>query len=243
MTKPRLLVFDIETSLSLVTTHSLKVPSKYLPYYSIKKERNILCATAKWLGESKLYSFQVPDDFSNDFYILQDLRKLFEEADAVIAHYGDGFDIPFMNGRIAYHGIDPFPKIIQIDTKKLAQKNMLLSSYKLDYLGQFFKVGKKIHTDHTLWDRCLQGDKKALEQMVRYNQQDVKLLEKVYNKLKPYVPAQVNRQLFGSKDSCTHCGSNKLQHRGFYYTKKQKYQRYLCLSCGAWSRANKAEKL
>lgn len=53
----------------------------------------------------------------------------------MVAHNGDNFDIPWVRGRILFHGMTPPAPIIQIDTKSLAAKHFYLNSYRLDYLG------------------------------------------------------------------------------------------------------------
>jgi RNase P subunit RPR2 len=82
------------------------------------------------------------------------------------------------------------------------------------------------------------GDEKAWRMMKKYNCQDVKLLEKVYLKLLPWIHNHPNMNLFNRADRpvCTNCGSHHLQSRGYSRTKTQVYRRWQCTDCGKWQR-------
>ena len=76
----------------------------------------------------------------------------------------------------------------------------------------------------------------------KYNKQDVILLEKVYERLLPWLGRNhPNRNLYNST-GCPTCGSAKLQKRGFSYTTTGTFQRYQCTHCGTWSKSTKAVK-
>jgi transposase-like protein len=77
--------------------------------------------------------------------------------------------------------------------------------------------------------------------MVKYNKQDVVLLAKVFNKLRPYVANHFNRELYGGT-GCPRCGSNKIQSRGVQRAITRTYQRFQCQSCSGWFRALKTDK-
>ena len=72
--------------------------------------------------------------------------------------------------------------------------------------------------------------------MVTYNKHDVKLLEGVYEKLKPWITNHPNVNILTNKqNSCPKCGSNHLQQRGYSTALVGKKPRYHCQSCGGWS--------
>ena len=67
--------------------------------------------------------------------------------------------------------------------------------------------------------------------MVNYCEGDVLLLEKVYNKIKPYSKPTIH--LTGIKSDCPECGSDEVHLKGFYYTALgTKKQRCKCNVCG-----------
>lgn len=248
--EPRILLWDIETSFNIVAAFSL-FNEHPINHRNILQERHIISVSWKWLGEKKVHSISVADDGArfavnphDDYPILVRMQELFEEADAVVHHYGDKFDLPMINARMVFHGLAPLPPIVQIDTKKIASKYFRFNSNRLDYLGIFLGVGKKIDTEPGLWLRCLKGEKKAVEEMVAYNKEDVRLLERVYMKLRPFARAQINQQLFLDKeDVCQKCGSKHVQHRGYRYTITKKYRRFQCTACGSWGASRKHEPI
>lgn len=243
---PRIILWDIETTQNLAAVFRL-ANNDYINAENIWQERYVVCAAWKELGSSKVNAVSVIDDPKryakdphDDYHVLATLHKVLSEADVIIAHNGDSFDIKFTEARMLIQGFPPLPPITKIDTLKAAKDRFLFNANNLNYLGQILKVGKKVPTTPGLWLKVLNGDKNAIKEMVKYNKQDVILLEKVFLKLQPYIANHVNRQLYGEA-GCPRCGSLKVQSRGVHRAITQTYQRFQCQSCGGWFRARKAE--
>lgn len=247
LTAPKVLFWDIETSLQTVAVFDLKY-NDYIDPSSIVQERYVICAAWKWQGESKVHTVSVLDepnalygkDPHNDKYVIERLHAVLSEADVIVAHNGDEFDTKYIETRILFHGLDPLPTITSIDTYKTAKKRFKFNSNKLDYLGKFLGVGQKKPTKSGLWMKVLNGDESAIREMVQYNKQDVTLLERVFDKLQPYVANHVNRQLFGGT-GCPRCGSSHVQSRGFHRAVTRTYRRFQCQKCAGWFRSQKPE--
>lgn len=244
---PRIILYDIETTHNLVATFQLKNQDWINPD-NIIRERYVVCAAWKVLGEKEVHAVSVLDNPKlykknphDDLHVISELHKVLSEADVIIAHNGDSYDIKFTEGRMLIQGLDPLPPITKIDTLKAARDRFLLNANNLNYLGQILKVGKKTPTTPGLWLRVLNGDKAAIREMVRYNKQDVVLLEKVFLKLQPYIANHVNRHLFG-ETGCPRCGSHKIQSRGVHRAVTQTYNRFQCQACGGWFRALRADR-
>jgi DNA polymerase elongation subunit (family B) len=236
----KILLYDIENSPNLGWTWG-KYEQNVIEF---KDEWYLLSFAYKWLGESKVHAYSLPDfklykkDKQDDSGLVKKLWEVMNEADVIIAHNGDQFDIRKTNARFIAHGLTP-PKPYQtIDTKKVAKKYFMFNSNKLDDLGKYFGVGRKKETGgFELWKGCMVGDKKSWKKMVTYNKQDVVLLEEVYKKLLPWIGNHPNINLVSDvTGACPNCGSTHLQKRGFGYTRVSKYQRYQCNNCHAWSR-------
>ena len=245
MAKPRVLIYDIETSLQPVAVFSL-LHNDYIQPSSIISERYIICAAWRWEGESKVHTVSVLDDPKryrkdphDDLHVVKTLHTLISEADVIVHHNGDAFDKRYVDTRILYHGLDPLPPVIAVDTKKVAKGKFYLNSCSLDYLGQYLKLGRKTHTSPGLWMRILNGDASAIREMVKYNIGDVVLLDKVYQKLKPYTQV-VNLELFGKREGCPRCGSKQVQSRGVHRAITKTYQRWQCQGCSGWFRTLRA---
>lgn len=248
MTKgPRVLIWDIETTHNIVASFQLR--DEYTPHTNIIQERYIVCACWKWLGEKKIYSVSTLDDAKryaknphDDYHVVKTLHSLIEEADVIVAHNGDSFDTKYFMTRALFHGLKPIPPVASVDTYKVAKAKFMFNSNRLDYLGKFLGFGGKKSTPAGLWLDVLKGSKKAIKVMVDYNKRDVDLLEKVFLKLRPYMPHHINNQLFG-KVGCPRCGSHKVQRRGLHRAISRVYQRWQCQAdgCGGWFKTAKAE--
>jgi len=238
--EPKILLLDIETLPNTVTSWGLKVDG-YLGHENILVERSIVCAAWKWLGPGPVHSASVLTHRSKqkglpDGGVLRKLHGVISEADAIVAHNGDRFDIPWIMGRLILTDLPPPPPVHSIDTRSIARRRFLFNSNRLDYLGKYLGLGRKLKTDYDLWLDAMKGNRKAIEKMVRYNREDVRLLEKVYLKLRPYVPARINLAHWGPDDrSCPSCGESALQSRGILRNRASISHRFRCSSCGAWS--------
>lgn len=209
----KVLIWDIETSYNIVS--SWRVGSKVnLPHYSIIKERAIICISYKWLGENQVYTLTW-DKNQDDKFMLEQFIDVMNEADILVAHFGDKFDMKWVKTRALKHGLEMLPNYVTVDTKWLASKHFYLNSNKLDYIAKFLGFEGKIQTEPELWDKIiLEKDNKALIQMIEYCEEDVRQLEKVYNKLKvwdkPKQHAGIN--LFDDKISSPISGSKDLEY-------------------------------
>lgn len=238
-TNPRIALFDIETSpnLSFVWGHYQQdVIENDQPWH-------ILCFAYKWLGEKKIHTKALCDyrgykkDKDSDKALCADLWKLFDEADILIGHNGDRFDIKKVRARLIIHGFDPPSPFKSIDTVKIARKEFRFDSNRLNDLGKYLGLGKKLpHTGFHLWRSCMSGDDKSWKLMKKYNARDVELLEDVYEKLKPWASSHPNLNVYSEALACPTCQSANIQKRGVAVSKSKKYQRLQCQDCGAWAK-------
>ena len=159
-----------------------------------------------------------------------------DKADIVVAHNAKKFDNRVAAARFMYHGFLPPSPFKTVDTLTAARRYFKFTSNSLNDLCQMLGLGEKPKTTHaSLWHDCLNGDAKAWKKMVKYNNQDVVLLEKLYLKLRPYITNHPNVSI-EKPDGCPRCSGNNLQYRGYYTTNLTRYHRIVCTDCGAWSR-------
>jgi hypothetical protein len=244
--KTKVLVFDIETSPNLGWTWA-KYEQNVIEF---DREWYMLCYASKWLGQKQTKVYSLPDyerykqDPEDDYEVVKMLRDQLDEADIVIAHNGDSFDIKKANARFIHHKLTPPSPYKTIDTKKVAKRYFRFNSNKLDDLGQLFDLGKKVNTGgFELWKGCMQGDMRSWRKMAKYNKQDVDLLEKVYLHMRPWMNTHHNMNvLSGKAHACPKCESTNMQRRGYSINKVSKTQRWQCQGCGGWS-SGKVERL
>ena len=242
--QPKVLLFDIETTpLTVKTWHTGK---QRISFDQIMEEWFLLSYSGKWLFDSKVFgSVLTPNEVlhKDDFRITKEIWNYFNQADVIIAHNGNGFDIPKSQTRFLAHKLAPPSPFQTIDTLLIARKNFRLSSNKLDYIGQLMLNERKLHTEYSLWLRCLEGDPQALSDMLTYNKQDVLLLEDIYVLLRPWVKNHPNMAIFmeAHEPSCPNCGSTDIKECGYYTTSVNRFLAFRCNSCGAVCRSRKSD--
>jgi uncharacterized protein YprB with RNaseH-like and TPR domain len=216
----------------VVTTWGLFKPM--LSHDNILQESLIISAAWKWHGDKEVYEAHInPARPKDDHQLIKTLYKVLLQADVLVAHNGDKFDLRKFNARAIYHRLKPLPKIPTIDTLKIARRVFYFNSNRLDYLGKFLCGTGKLPTTYDLWLDVMDGDAGALATMVKYNKADVVVLEKVYERLLPYIKNHPNAALYRDVKVCPNCGSGNFQKRGFQFNLTTKRQRYQC-ECGAW---------
>jgi hypothetical protein len=204
----------------------------------------IVTWAAKWLFEDTVYSGALtPREVKkqNDKRIMQSLWRLLNEADIVIAHNGQKFDVPRINTRFLLHRILPPSPFIVIDTLKHYQRNFAFFHNKLDYLNFKLELPRKEETGgFELWANCYEGKQDALDKMLHYNVGDVRILESNYLILRPWIKPHPNVALHvldETQSRCPSCGSSKLKDEGKnYHTTANVYGLIRCDNCGASSR-------
>lgn len=243
MNKPKILLFDLETTPNLSYTWG-KWEQNVIAF---KKEWELLSVAYKWLGEKEVYCITRPDfKDKTDKSISRELKKLLDEAEIVIAHNGDEFDIKKSNAKFIEHGLGPTSAYQKIDTKKVAKKYFKFNSNSLDDLGNLLGVGRKEKTGgFDLWLDCMAGKKEAWKLMAKYNKQDVLLLEQVYLKLRPWMEQHPNLAILSNRpSSCPKCGSTRsLINKGIISNRINTYKRFLCRDCNSYCQARIAEKI
>src|SRR3990167_3336562 len=130
----KVLFINIETSPNLGWGYG-KYETTFIKY---EKEWVIMCFGYKWLG-GKTEVVRGPEH-----HMVEHIRRLLDEADVVIAHNGDKFDLRKINTRIAYYSIQPPSKYKSIDTLKKVRKHFGLNSNSLGDVGEYFGLGKKL---------------------------------------------------------------------------------------------------
>jgi DNA polymerase elongation subunit (family B) len=183
--KPKkVLFFDLEVSPNLVFSWGIghKVS---LNHENIVDERKIICVSWKFEGSNKVSSLEWKPNDDKD--LVTKFAEIFNSADIVIGQNSDNFDIKWLRTRCLVHNVPLKVKVNSIDTLKMARQGFRFNTNRLDYMSKFIGNEGKKETSFGLWkDIVLYNDKKAMKTMVNYCENDIIILEQVYNKLKPY---------------------------------------------------------
>jgi hypothetical protein len=246
---PNILYYDIETGMAKLShyTYQLKQRSKYIFPDAVEYPVWLACVAWKWHGNEFIASTSVLKDmerfnecYHDDYVVVSTLAELMEKADIIIAHNGDRFDWKMFIARCIHHKISPPPKPIMIDTLKAARREARFMSNSLGYLTKELGLSNKDQSPD--WQKIARGCPDEIARAERYCRGDIRSLEALYLRLRPYITNHPNLNAVtngGHPLSCSKCGSIEIQRRGFQYTNAGKYQRYQCLSCGGWSKDKK----
>lgn len=233
----KILLYDLEITPILGWTYEMW-DTRVL---RIEKEPEIMSVSWKWLDESKVHNVTMQGE-PDDIGVVDTVWQLMSKADIVVAHNAKRFDNRVAAARFMFWDMEPPAPFKTVDTLLAARRFFRFPSNSLNDLCQMLGLGNKPKTTHaSLWHDCLQGDDKAWKKMVKYNNNDVVLLEKLYLKLRPYITNHPNVSV-DKEDGCPRCGSKSLEYRGYYTTNVSTYHRLCCRDCGAWSRERVAEK-
>jgi hypothetical protein len=237
----RTLLLDIESSPNTAFVWGLY--DQQIAHDQVKETASILCWSAKWLHE-KTVMYQSVEKTSKK-KMLKRMHALLNEAEVVIHYYGSRFDVPVLYKEFVKHTLPPPSPFRQVDLCQVVKRVFRFESNKLDAVCQALGLGKKTkHRGFSLWVGCMEGDPACWREMEKYNRNDVVILEKLYNRLLPWIPSLPHAGMIGGRqDACPKCGVvGKLQSRGSMVARTAVYKRFQCTACGAWCRARVGKK-
>lgn len=248
-TNAKILLLDCETSPIRAFVWGLW--DNNVALNQIDRDWYLLSAAWKWLGEKHVTvvgPVSTEDKHEGaEYAILSAIHPYLDKADIVVGHNAKAFDVKKLNAKFIEYGFAPPSPYRIVDTLLEARKHFKMSSNKLDYLANLLGFGNKIKTDFDLWKGCMAGDLKSWANLLKYNIKDVKLLEKIYLALRPWMTNHPNLGVYhdgkieGTDVVCGKCGGIHIQWRGYATTNLSKFRRFQCLSCGGWGRSRVAE--
>lgn len=230
--EPKILILDIETAPLLVRTYGLW--NQNISTGFIQKDWYILSFAAKWLDSDEIFYLDCRDTHEDDSKICELAWSLINEADVVVGHNSDRFDLKKLNTRFLKHDMQPMAKKMSVDTLKIAKKYFKITSNKLDYIAKFLNLeGKKLskkYSQQEMWNGCCDGVRDCFIENEKYNIQDIIVTQNVYLKLAKW-DESINYQSIMGEFKCI-CGSKDFKRDGNRYTKQGEFQRFRCAECG-----------
>src|SRR5690349_14221880 len=204
-----------------------------------------LCWAAKWYGPSGMMFGSVYRH--GRAAMVRTIHKLLDKADAVVHFNGKKFDIPTLNREFLLSGLSPPSPFKQIDLLQTCRRKFKFASNRLDYVSRTLGEGAKVeHKGMELWEGCMARDPASWKIMEDYNKHDVRLTERMYERLLPWIDGHPNHNLHEDDACCPNCGSQKRQARGAAVLIGMSYPRFQCTNtlpvtgrkCGKWYRGN-----
>lgn len=236
MKKPKILFWDIETAPNLAYVWGMYEQN----VIEVKENWSILSFSYKWQGDGQPHVLSLRSFTGNaaqkEQALVKRLHKVLSEADILVAHNGDEFDVKKAKARFIYYNLKPLRPVPSVDTLKVAKKHFNFNSNKLDSIARHLGLGRKVKTQgFELWLGCMANKKKSWKLMEKYNKHDVTLLEKVYNKLLPWMHTHPNIALLQDrKIGCPKCGSKRVVRRGLKANNQGLQQQWNCNDCKGW---------
>lgn len=231
------LYWDIEVSPDLVLTWRTGYQID-VNYEGIVQERKVICIGYMFEGDKRPTVLRWDKD-QDDRQMLGEFVEVAHEADELVHHFGDRFDLPWLRTRCLIHKLDPLPLFKTVDTKALASKNYYFNSNKLDYLAKVLGHGGKEHVEFEDWKQIvLHKNKKALDKMCHYCGVDVIRLKQVFKDLEPGMRPITHAGVLAGKPkwTCAHCGSDHVTHSKRRVSAAGAISHQMkCTSCGGYS--------
>jgi DNA polymerase elongation subunit (family B) len=230
---PKILAFDLE--LAPIVAQVWGLYDQNVGLNQIQSDWYILSYAAKFLDEEPIHYLdqRYSNPIEDDRQLCEGIHHLISQADVLLTHNGDKFDIKKLNARFIKHGLDPIAPKQSIDTLKIARRIFSFTSNKLEYIAKFLGCSEKLkHTKfagHSMWSECLKGNAESFMEMERYNKQDVETLIEIYEKLVKFDPS-ISFAAYSQKRVCS-CKSETFFKDGLRYTKQGAFQVFRCSAC------------
>jgi len=205
------LFFDIETS--QYETRSFRIGYNLnLSYDNVTKLAKIICISWNWENEDVIHNLRW-DKNRCDKKMVSDFIEILSQADEVVAHNGDRFDMKWLRTRAIYHKIPMRANYKTFDTLKKSKAYFNFPNNRLDTIAQFLSVGAKVkHDGLKMWNEVQDGNEFYLNEMVKYCDGDIVVLKDVYLALEKYVKTNTHAGVLNNnlKYSCPCCSSEQI---------------------------------
>lgn len=230
--EPKVLTIDIETSPNVVYAWGLW--DQNIGTSQVIETSRVLCVAAKWLDHSEVLYF---DERGGRKQMLSAVWDLLDEAHIVVGYNHEQFDIPHLQREFLLAGFLPPSPYRTVDLLKTNRRKFKWLSNRLGFVSDELGIGSKLETGgQSLWRDVLAGDEKAWARFRRYNIQDVRLTEQLFEILSPWISLPHRGQWAGRMSVCYSCGGDDLVLLGVVYGKTAAYPKMQCSGCGAWNR-------
>lgn len=227
--EPRILLWDIESTALNATFGT------------------VLCVGWKWFNDPAVEVVSILDskkkeNMLDDRHVVERFSRAFNECDYHVTWYGDRFDLPMVRSKILKHNLPPLAPKPSIDLWKTSRRYFKAHSNRLQVWQQFLGLPhQKTPLDFDCWLKAALGDKAALTYIIEHCEADVRVLEDVFRRFRPYLENEPVRGLItGDYCGCPSCGSNNVKREGFKTAATRIYQQWSCKACGRWYRDTRA---
>lgn len=232
----RILTVDIERWAGLAYRFDQR-GSPFVPVAQWARRPGLLCFAAKWHDKREI---EFHAAWNDEQAMVEASWELYDQADIVITYNGVRFDNKHLRTAWRDHGLPSPMPWKDVDLYKVNRGTFGAESYSLAELARQLGIpGKQGRYDPRMADACMAGDEQAQARMERYNKGDVRLTERVYHQLLPWVGTHPHVKLTeGDTLLCPRCGSSRFERLDKpYLAVVMEYAAYRCKSCKGIFRA------
>jgi hypothetical protein len=240
MSKPKILVFDIETA--PIEAYTWGLHDVNIPVEMIKHDFSILCFAGKWVGDKNVITLDNRNkrNFRDDKDLVRSIIKTLKSADILVSQNGIAFDAKKIASRAYFNNLPPYSLPQKhVDLLREGRRIFGHTSHKLAWIttklsSTHQKSAHAAFPGFELWKQVMAGNNKAWDEMVDYNAQDVIATEAVYHDYMTWFDNVDLRPFYegGATADCRACGSNNMTRNGTVRRKAGRFQTFICNECG-----------
>ena len=137
----------------------------------------------------RVRGFSKGKDITDDKQIVKDIRDALAEYDVWVTWNGKLFDVPVLNGRLIFHGLEPLPPTMHIDLMyKATGGSVRIGRRSLQSVSEYFGVpNRKTPLSVRTWDKAMAGDASSYDLIGEHCDADVLVTRDVFAVLKPQI--------------------------------------------------------
>ncbi len=257
----KILLFDIELSHNISLHYGMW--NINVPYKWILQHQRMLSASWQWFDEENknpISNVNILQDKKrwkgncwdirkglsiDDYHVVKGLYSAVEQADIVIGHNSDRFDIKHLNTMAERHGLPALPENKSVDTLKIAKSKFAFPSNSLDNICDYLQIPGKMETSKDLMMLATLGHEPAIEELAEYNDRDIApSLRGLYLRMRPHIKNHPNVNALRHSIGCKNCqalGTLIVLGRPVIAGAKVRNQ-YRCTKCTAINKLTVAEE-
>jgi DNA polymerase elongation subunit (family B) len=236
----RILSFDLEVSPAIGWYYPPTWETNILEW---EQRQKLMSFAWQWVYPDGTYSkaeskclYDMPGykvDKQNDLLLSKELHNLLNEANILMGHNSDNFDIKMANYFFLMNKLGPVHRVQTIDTKKMAKMFRMNNNTLNNVAKELGHEGKTKVKHADIWRECfVDGDKESWNLMCVYNERDVEETTLAYLDMRPFMHNHPNiARIAGLEYVCPTCLSTEYKNDGHRYTGISKIRRFVCSRC------------
>ena len=196
-----------------------------------------ICAAWKWY-DSEHVEFASEWEVGGYDGFMRRVWDVFDQADLIIGHNADRFDVRHLLGGWAEMGLPAPSPYKVIDTLKIARATFAYESNTLDALNKRLGIDAKTDKyDVKIARAAVNGDKEAQDTLAAYNRGDIVASEALFDRLRPFSKGIPHLGMWSDDElACPSCGSTMTATGKTVHANVQRYEHLTCPNCGNHAR-------